>query len=68
MSIQADDLLKAKNEGYDPHAHEEEPKNLSVGISIRNLTKIYDEVAYIDTCTYLSCTVHTYCLYVCIYV
>ena len=39
-------MLEVKNENFNAKAHEEEPKNLSVGISIRNLTKIYDEVAY----------------------
>ena len=29
--------------GYDPSAHEEVPGNLEVGISISNLTKIYDQ-------------------------
>ena len=28
---------------YDPSAHEEVPGNLEVGISIKNLTKIYDQ-------------------------
>lgn len=28
---------------YDPSAHEEVPGNLEVGISISNLTKIYDQ-------------------------
>ena len=29
--------------GYDPSAHEKVPGNLEVGISISNLTKIYDQ-------------------------
>ncbi len=29
----------------DPTAHEEEPKDLEVGISIRDLTKIYESVS-----------------------
>ena len=31
------------SEAYDPSAHEEVPGNLEVGISISNLTKIYDQ-------------------------
>ena len=44
--MQAEDLALGKAEGYDPKTHEEEPKNLSAGISIQNLTKVYDEVNY----------------------
>ena len=29
----------------DQSAHEEEPKDLKVGISVQNLTKIYDSVS-----------------------
>ncbi len=36
--IEVDDLL-------DPTAFEEEPKDLEVGISVRNLTKIYEAVS-----------------------
>ena len=56
--MQAEDLVLGKTEGYDPEAHEEEPKNMSAGISIQNLTKVYDEVnfefcvTHIMTCTY----------------
>jgi len=44
--VQAEDLVLGETEGYDPEAHEEEPNNLSAGISIQNLTKIYDEVNF----------------------
>jgi len=51
-SVQAKDLALGKTEGYDPEAHEEEPESLSAGISIQNLTKVYDEV--------ILCYVHGY--------
>ena len=44
-TMQAQQLIQSSNVGYDPTAHEDEPKKLSVGISIQNLTKIYDEVS-----------------------
>ena len=31
--------------GYDPSAHEEEPTDLKAGISIKSLTKIYNQVS-----------------------
>ena len=45
-SVQAEDLALGEAEGYDPEAHEEEPESLSAGISIQNLTKVYDEVNF----------------------
>ena len=38
-----EDQIEAE-ECTDPLAYEEEPKNLKVGISIQNLTKIYESV------------------------
>ena len=38
---QARDLAAADAGGYDPTAHEDEPTDLTVGITIENLTKIY---------------------------
>ena len=35
---------------HDPQAHEEEPRGLNAGISIQNLTKIYDQVLHYLTC------------------
>ncbi len=37
----------------DQTAYEEEPKDLEVGITVRNLTKIYDSVS-------MHCRVYTY--------
>ena len=34
---------------HDPQAHEEEPRDLEAGIRIRNLTKIYDQVFYLNS-------------------
>ena len=42
--VQAMRLIDGTKVDYDPTAHEDEPKALPVGISIQNLTKIYDEV------------------------
>ena len=42
--MQAQQLVDSTKAEYDSTAHEEEPKDLPVGISIQNLTKIYDEV------------------------
>ncbi|CAI7993840.1 ATP-binding cassette sub-family A member 3, partial [Geodia barretti] len=39
----ANQLVSERTGGHDPSAHEDEPKDLPVGISINNLTKIYDE-------------------------
>ena len=42
---QAQQLVQASRVDCDPSAHEDEPKDLPVGISIQNLTKVYDEVS-----------------------
>ena len=42
INVQARGLVQDM-EGYDPSAHEEVPGNLEIGISINNLTKIYDQ-------------------------
>ena len=38
----------ASTDTQDPKAHESEPEDLSVGISIKNLTKVYDKVRNIQ--------------------
>ena len=38
------DAIGGQNVDTDPSAHETEPSDLGVGISIQNLTKIYDAV------------------------
>ena len=40
-SYQARDLAAPDTGSYDPSAHEKEPTDLTVGITIENLTKIY---------------------------
>ena len=30
--------------GYEPSAHEEEPDGLEAGVTIQNLTKVYNQV------------------------
>ena len=59
-TIQAQDLVRNTDTGYDAEAHEDEPKDLPVGISIQGLTKVYDAVS---PTTYIICT----CTYICIY-
>lgn len=44
--MQAEDIVHGKTKGYDPKAHEEEPRSLTAGITIQNLTKVYDEVNF----------------------
>ena len=54
LKLQAQDLVHNTGTGHDAEAHEEEPKDLPVGISIQGLTKVYDAVSpttYIRTCT-----------------
>ncbi len=41
-------LLEEEEGSLDPTAFEEEPKDLEVGISVRNLTKIYESVSYLS--------------------
>ena len=44
--------VQASSEGVvqnDPQAHEQEPRDLKKGISIKNLTKIYSQVMVADT-------------------
>ena len=48
--MQPQQLNQSSKVDYDPTAHENEPKKLSVGISIKNLTKIYDEVSSSSPC------------------
>ena len=38
------DVIRGQNVDTDPSAYETEPSDLGVGISIQNLTKIYDTV------------------------
>lgn len=45
MKLQAQDLIQNNDSEYDAEAHEEEPKDLPVGISIQGLTKVYDAVS-----------------------
>ena len=42
--LKAKQLVGGSKVNHDTSAHEDEPKDLAVGISIQNLTKIYDEV------------------------
>ena len=42
---QVQTLIRNDAMEYDPSAHEEEPPDLEAGISIRNLTKIYNQVS-----------------------
>ena len=42
--LKAKQLVGGSKVDHDTSAHEDEPKDLAVGISIQNLTKIYDEV------------------------
>ena len=54
-----------ENSGWhDPQAHEQEPTDMEAGISIKNLTKIYDQVKYHNICCYM---VYTCALYVNLY-
>ena len=39
------DLIECDGENHDPSAYETEPSDLGVGISIMNLTKVYDTVS-----------------------
>ena len=55
--MQAQDLVRNTDTGRDAEAHEDEPKDLPVGISIQGLTKIYDAVSP-TTCTYI----HVHCV------
>ena len=42
--LQNANLLRVVETAHDKNAFEEEPSDLEVGISIRNITKIYDKV------------------------
>jgi hypothetical protein len=42
----AQQLVRESKVNHDSAAHEDEPSDLPVGISIQNLTKVYDEVSY----------------------
>ena len=56
---QAKQLVGVGNFVHDLAAHEDEPKDLPVGISIQNLTKIYDEVMIIYDEVMLNSTFST---------
>ena len=65
---EARDLIECDDDGnYDPSAYEMEPKDLGVGISIKNLTKVYDTVStcttsgkhYMYICLSISVYIHT---------
>ena len=47
MYLQYNDAVQHELDNSDPTAHEEEPTNLHAGISIQELTMIYDKVLYI---------------------
>ncbi len=41
------DILEQEVFQVDPSAHEDEPEDLEVGISIQNLSKIFDVVSFL---------------------
>ena len=66
-------LTECDDSGHDPTAHEEEPHDLTVGISIKDLTKIYESKVNISdrwlvcvcVCVCVCTHVHA-CVHVCI--
>ena len=69
--LKAKQLVGGSKVNHDTSAHEDEPKDLAVGISIQNLTKIYDEVRkyrkYLFSPLLLLYvrTIHILCMYMC---
>ena len=61
--MQAKQLVEGTKADYDTTAHEDEPKDLPVGISIQNLTKIYDEVNITSVCICVHKCIKRSCTY-----